>query len=215
MVEIKLDEGTDWGKARIALSVGIALQPYVHKAVLQELQFLRKKIVEEFDAEGPPGQKWAPLSPITLAIRKFEGFEGTKILQVTRDLLGSISVIAMEGEGGFIGVARNKTRKDGKDPVNIAQAHEEGFTVRHTMSDRQRRFLFAALAAAGLRDDKVAGRGGAGGSMSVTIRIPARPFLGPIFDTYGKPEDVAASVAARIARMTGGVLGDPGGTPRT
>jgi len=214
-VEITLDKASDWGKARIILDGAMKLQPLVQKAIVAELQFIRKKIVETFDNEGPPGAKWKPLQPMTLAVRRFEGFKGTKILQVTRDLVGSISVVAVPGEGGFVGVARSKPRKGGQDPVNVARVHEEGRSYSVTFTDRQRRYLFAALAAAGLSRTPTAGKGAPAGTHAVLIRIPPRPFLGPVFEQYARPEDVARSVQARVAAAVAGKLGRPdGGAPR-
>jgi hypothetical protein len=215
-MEIRLDAATDWAKARIVLDGARQLDSHVLKAILAELQYLRKKIVETFDQEGPSGKKWPALSPVTLAIRKFEGFKGTKMLQVTRDLVGSIAVVEMKGEGGFVGVARSKARKDGKDPVNIALAQEQGFETKVAFSAKQRRYLFAALAAAGMAKDPPAGAAKGSGATTVLIRVPPRPFLAPAFETYGKPEDVARSIQARVARSMANALGRPdgGGAPR-
>ena len=63
------------------------------KALLQEAQFLRTKIVEGIREQAPGGQAFTPLAPTTLAIRRFRGFSGTKALVVQGDLRNSISVI--------------------------------------------------------------------------------------------------------------------------
>jgi len=211
-LSIKLDTVEGWAAAKEALGEGSKLDSYFQKAALQELHFLRKKIVEGFKAEAPAGRRWEPLQPITLAIRRFAGKKGTKILQVTRDLLGSITVIPIaEDLGGFVGVARAKARKDGKDPVNIAKVHEGGETIRQTLTAKQRRYIFAAMAAAGMSATTAGAAKSAGGSGTITIRIPPRPFLGPVFDLYAKPEDIERSIMARVCRMALGKLGTPDG----
>lgn len=216
MAKVTLDKGSDWEKAAAALALTEKLDEIAQKAVLQEAHFFRKKMIEGFTNEGPEGTKWAPLSPLTLAVRQFLGFSGTKILQVTGDLRNSISVVPITGGGAFVGVSRNVSRKDGQDPVNLALEHEQGRTYRVTMNAKSRRFLFAAIAKAGLQRPaapRSPGKSG-GGPVTITVRIPARPFIGPVVERYGAPEAVQASVAARMARMLGGALGSPGTTPR-
>ena len=48
------------------------------KALMQEAQFLRTKIVEGIREQAPGGRAFAPLAPTTLAIRQFRGFRGTR-----------------------------------------------------------------------------------------------------------------------------------------
>jgi hypothetical protein len=215
-LKVGFDEKTDWVKAKIALGYGPRILTETRRAILRELQILRKIIVDEFRNEGYVGGKWPALSPTTIAIRRFEGFKGTKIMQVTRDLVGSISVVEVPGEGAFVGVARSKSRKDGQDPVNIAKAMEEGFSSRQTMTARQRRYLMAALSAAGL--EPPAGRApvaGGSGATTIVIRVPPRPFLGPVFDEFAKPEDLELSIASRVTEALGGLLGTTGKKPRS
>ena len=215
MLVLKLDDPAAWAKAREVLAEGENLDHYFQQAVLAELQYLRKKILEGFRTEAPAGRKWAPLSPITLAVRSWAGFKGTKILTVTRDLMGSITVIPVADElGGFVGVARSAARKDGKSNVNLAELHEKGATFRESVTAAQRRFLFAALAAAGVDTSAPPAGKAPGTGTSIEIRIPPRPFLSPIFETYAKPEDVARSVLARVCKQMKNALGTPEGGAR-
>jgi hypothetical protein len=39
------------------------------------------------------------------------------------------------------------------------------------------------------------------------IRIPARPFLRPVFEEHGKPDEVAKRFLARVATLLGGDFG--------
>ena len=218
-LSISLEDPEAWRKVRATLALGQDIDRHVKISVLAELQYLRKRVLEVFKNEGPPGSKWPALSPITIAVRSFEGFKGTKILQVTRDLMGSISVIPDGELGGFVGVARTKARKDGQDPVNLARLHEQGATFAHTVTPAQRRYLFAALAAAGLNTAPPAGHArsfdGPVTGTTIVIKIPPRPFLGPVFDVYARPEDLALSIVRRVCKKLGGQLGQPdGGAPR-
>ncbi len=211
-LDVRLDQSSDWAKLRVAIDVGKSLGPHLNKAVLAELQFLRGKVVDLFQAEGDP--KWLPLSPLTIAVRQLRGFRGTRMLQVTRDLLGSVTVVPIPEGGGFVGVARVKARKDGKDPVNIAALMEGGFTARAPFGPKQRKFLFAAMKLAGL-ERRPPTAGGAKGATSVLIRVPPRPFLGPVLERYGRPEQLAESILARMAGSTRGILGTTGTKPRS
>lgn len=71
--------------------------------------------------------------------------------------------------------------------------------------------LAAAKAAeAGAKQDAKAAKGGAKGRQG-TIRIPPRPFIGPVLDTYAKPADVKRRFYQRIARSMDGDLGKVSG----
>lgn len=201
-IEVKLDKGTDWDEAKRILT---ALPPLTAKAlqmaILREGHEARKLIIAEFSNGAPyGGGSWAPLSKITLAIRLFEGFSGTKTLVVSGSLKNSVQVIEQDG-GVFIGVSRNAPRQDGKDPVNIALVQEFGASYSVTMTPKMSRYLFAALAAAGLSSPRTPGprvsAGGAGGHV-IKITIPARPFIMPVFDSLD-PAKITARIAQRMA----------------
>ena len=81
------------------------MQAAFDKALLQEAQFLRTKIVEGIREQAPGGRAFTPLAPTTLAIRQFRGFHGTKALLVQGDLRNSITV-TKDGDKVFVGVLR-------------------------------------------------------------------------------------------------------------
>lgn len=57
-----------------------------------------------------------------------------------------------------------------------------------------------------------AARGGKPKAGQPVIRIPARPFIGPVLAKYAKPSDVKARILARVAKAMDGDLGKSPGT---
>ena len=125
----------DWSLARRLLSgASRRIKGAIDKAVLQEAQFFRTKIIEGLREGAPGGQALAPLAPTTLA---------------------------------------------------------------------SRRFLHAAFRSAGL--DAPAGDGPSKGI--AVIKIPARPFLRPVFAKHSQPEEVSRRFLDRVAKLLGGDFG--------
>lgn len=201
---MKLVKVGNWEKAlRILDAAPKRLAEAQQKAVLQEAQFFRGKIVEGIREQAPGGQAFAPLAPTTLAIRQFRGFRGTKALIHHGDLRNSVAVVR-EGEAVFVGVLRSAQSRDGAALVNVAAAHEYGSKpIARKLSPKARAFLHAAFRSAGIEKPT------AGGVKTgvVVSQIPARPFLGPAFEKYGQPEDVSRRFLGRIAKLLGGDFG--------
>jgi hypothetical protein len=201
---VKITRVGDWkDAARILACGGKRLQSAVDRAVLQEAQFFRTKIVEGIREQAPGGQPFKPLAPTTLAIRRFRGFKGTKALLVRGDLRNSI-VVVRKPDGVFVGVLRTAKGREGQPLVNVAAVHEFGSRpIVVKLTPKARRFLHAAFRAAGL--DRPSG--GASTGIAV-IRVPARPFLAPVFEKYGTdPEQVSKRFLDRVARLLGGEYG--------
>lgn len=155
-------------------------------AVAQEAHFYRRKIIEGLREQAPGGKRFKPLSPATLAVRRFMGFGGTKALIRTGSLRNSVTV-RIVGDGAFVGILRTARGKNGQSLANIADIHEHGAgPYLIVMTDKMRRFLAAAFARAGLLQSGSRGSLGGGSRWGVlVIRIPPRPFLQPVFDKYG------------------------------
>ena len=187
----------DWGKAlRICGSMMQKLEQTQKRAVLQEAHFLRGEVVKGIREGAPGGKEFKPLSPETLAIRKFEGFGGTKPLIRRGDLRNSI-VVKSVGDMVFVGVLRTARGKDGQALVNVAETHEFGrgpFVV--PITPKSRRFYHAALAKAGLAS-KGGGHGGGGVAVAI-VTIPARPFLTPVFEKFCAPDQIKARFEKRM-----------------
>lgn len=206
----------DWGKAvSILTTVTPRLQAATAKAILQEMHFLRKKILQQFAQGGPEGGSWHPHSEWTRAIRLLLGNKKSKLLQQSGDLRKSVTVVPIQGGGAFVGILRTAQSSSKLGAVNLAEVHEFGKEFNVTMTPKMRALLFAAAHRAGMEHKPRFGpqRPG-GGPTTIHIVIPARPILGPVFDRYAKPADLENSIVARIGKMLGGDMGTAAGSPR-
>lgn len=212
-IRIDIARTGDWGRALSILQVGAArLRFAMDRAVLQEAQLFRRKVVEGFRTQSPGGRAFQPLSETTLAVRRFTGFTGTKALIVRGDLRNSISVIKRTtplGAEAFVGVLRSARGRGGRRLVNIAEIHEFGtrpFAIEVTPA--MRRFLMAAF-----RQELGPPSGGGGGLSRgiIIVRIPPRPFIQPVADAFFSGPVAAARFQARVAVNLGGIFGAFGG----
>lgn len=113
-----------WSRVgKLLASAPKRMRAAVDKALLQEAQFFRTKIVEGIREQAPGGKAFAPLAPTTLAIRRFRGFKGTKALLVQGDLRNSITVVK-EGDRVFVGVLRSAKGRAGQKLVDVASVHD-------------------------------------------------------------------------------------------
>lgn len=136
----------DWGRAaKIASGLQGRFQRAVAQAIAQEAHQIRGDIVKGIRS----GSGFAPLSPMTLAVRKFKGLGGSKPLIVTGALVGGITATKV-GDGWFVGILRQARSKAGKPLANIGAIHEFGASWSQPLSPKARRFLFAVLKKAGL-----------------------------------------------------------------
>ncbi len=134
---------------------------------------------------------------------RLRGGKGTKPLIRHGDLRNSIAVVR-EGDGVFVGVLRSAKSSGGGSLVNIAAVHEFGSRpIVVKITPKVRTFLHAAFRKAGL-DEKSGDRPSTGVAV---IRIPARPFLRPVFEKYGAQEEVAQRFVERVAKLLGGDFG--------
>lgn len=198
---MKVSLGAGWGQAAAALKgMSQRWNRAVDQALMKEAHLLRGNIVRNIASGGQhAGKPFKPLSPNTLAIRKFKGFGGSKPLVVTGALRSAVSVVRM-GAAVFVGIRR---AGKGKGGANLASLHEfGGGPWTRPMTAKQRRFLMAALKNSG------ASSPGTGGGM-LTIRIPARPFVGPTVDRFHAPKDVQRRFWQNVSAAMGGVIGKP------
>ena len=118
-----------------------------------------------------------PLKPSTLRRRKVGGGRGgraSKPLIKTGDLRNSITVVKGANEV-FVGVPRSAGK------YKLAAIHENGATSVIRMTDKMRAFLFGVLIP---RAQQVPG-GTGGGKGIIIVKIPPRPFIGPVFEDSG------------------------------
>jgi hypothetical protein len=202
----------DWARvAAIVRNMRNKYEASVRRAMLREAHYLRGKMIEGIAQQAPAGQPFAPLSPMTLAMRQARGFAGSKALIVTGALRRSITVVHVGGGdlGGavFVGVHRQTKGPGGKSMVNIAEIHEFGRSWTQPLSAKARRYLFAVMKKAGLlMGPRMKGGGyySSGSSSKVSINIPARPFVRPVIDKYGKPDDVKRRFVGNVLQGMGG-----------
>lgn len=201
----------DWALAHRILTGGAQrVKRAIDRAVLQEAHFMRSKIVEGLRDQAPAGQRFRPLAPSTLAIRRFKRFRGTKALINRGDLRNSIAV-HRDGGNAFVGVLRSARGRSGQPLANVAELNEFGsrpIVIRVT--PKMRRFLAAALKGSG-GGGGGGGGGGTGGIGIIVVQIPARPFIRPIVEKhYSNRAEVADRFLWRVGMNLGGDFGGPG-----
>lgn len=197
----------DWAKAmKVTQTMNDRFRAAAQKAVLKEAHYIRGKIVENITSQGTlAGKPFKPLSAGTLLVRRFRGFGGGKILMVTGALRNSITVKKMSSGGAFVGVLRQSRAASGGSLANIAEIHEFGAgPYQIIMTERQRRFLMAAMRSMG----GPSGPGKSSGGVLI-IKIPARPFIGPVVEKFAQGDAVKKRFWAEVARQMGGDFGQP------
>lgn len=192
------------------------------QAMGREAHRLRGIIIKGFNAQGPKGVKWKKLAHMTIALRRAMGFRGTKALMRSGDLRNSIKVVEEGSEDWFVGVHRTARSKTGQPLVDIATVHELGSKgeIRIKVTPKMRRFFMAMF----LKTTSVAhrrrmsksartGKPGRGrmpkfaimplspSTKVLVIRIPARPFIGPVWDS--EKDTSAANVINGTLRNMG------------
>lgn len=210
----------------------------INAAMAQEANELRKRIVRQFTEQKPIGGTWKPLSALTLRSRRVQGFGGSKILIRTADLRNSVQVVKMGAGVFFVGVnrtagavkggTRNQRRSASSRKamsfravapsaakskplqlVNLGLVHEFGATVKVKVTAKMIRYFFGVL----LRGQRRGSGGGGGGGKfrvgaTLTIRIPARPFMRPAVEAM-TPAEYETAIAIKIAVILRGKLGQP------
>jgi phage gpG-like protein len=201
---IKVVKIGDWTRAaKLLAEAPQRVSAAIDKAMLQEGQFLRTKIIEGIREQAPGGRAFKALAPTTLAIRRFRGFGGTKALLVHGDLRNSVTV-TREGDRVLVGVHRTAKGRAGQPLVNVAAAHELGSRpIIMRLTPKARAFLHAAFRKAGL-DSPAARQPSTGISV---VQVPARPFLSPVFEKYAQPEQVSRRFLDRVANNLNGDYG--------
>ena len=201
---LKVTKVGDWTRVgQLLAGAPKRVQVAIDKAVLQEAQFLRTKIVEGIREQAPGGRAFAPLAPTTLAIRRFQGFGGTKALLVHGDLRNTVTV-TKDGDRVLVGVLRTARNRAGRPLVDIAALNELGSRpIVMRLTPKARAFLHAAFRRAGL-DATAAGQPSTGLAI---VQIPARPFLSPIFEKYAEPSQVSRRFLERVTKNLGGDFG--------
>jgi hypothetical protein len=173
------------------------------KALLQEAQMFRTKIIEGLREQAPAGRQFRPLAPTTIAMRKFLGFKGTKALMRRGDLRNAI-VVHEIGEDVFVGIMRQAKSRTGAPMIDIAKLNEYGskpIVIRIT--PKMAALLHMAFRKAGRGEHNRMGppRPSTG---VIVVQIPPRPFLAPVFEKFGASEEAQKRYAERVAKFMKG-----------
>lgn len=169
----------DWAKVRKILSAAPQqVQRALKDSLRREAEFIKAQIIRGIKDQAPGGKSFLPLAETTLAVRKFKNFSHTKALIKSANLIKGIHVFE-EKDSVFIGVRR--TRKEGGATVDVAMIQEYGSgPIVIQVTDKMRKFLFAAFKAAGISRSFGSGTG------IIVTKVPARPFVRPTFAKYQK-----------------------------
>lgn len=193
----------DWKRVGDILgNLGMNAARAFELATAQEAHFFERKLKEGMQSGAPGGRPYAPLSPLTLAIRKFEGFNGKKPLIHSGAMLRSIHVVK-RGALYFVGIDRGAKTDDGESVMDIAELHENGASFAMEVTPAARRFLAMVMRDAGLIGQ--GSSGGGGGAQIAVVHIPARPTFGPVMEMYGKPDEVRQRFEDRVLRILWGI----------
>lgn len=204
MTAIILDDG--WTEAARILGISRArIDRAIDRSINQEARFLQRKIKEGLRQQAPGGQRFRPLSPLTIAVRRFQRFGGTKALIVRGDLRNSIKVVKAGSGRYFIGVLRQARGRNGQSLFNVAQVHEFGSRpIVLQVTKKMRGFLAKAFTEA---FGSITPGGGGFSTGIIVTRIPARPFIRPVFERFARPDDIKDRFTARFTRLLGGDFG--------
>lgn len=166
----------DWGKATRILNAystrfGAAVDQAVHREALRHEKAMKEGIRDQ----APGGKRFAPLSPITIALKR-----SSKALIDKGDLRNSIGTRKITEKAYFVGVHRTAKNRAGANIANVGAVHELGAEYTQRVTAKQVRF-FRALFLKGLwpHDDfRTVPREG----NTIRIRIQARPFVSPVLE---------------------------------
>jgi hypothetical protein len=150
------------------------LEKTIDKATSREALRIQREIIKTFGAQGAGSVRWAPLSAMTLELRARRGFAGSKALMDRGDLRRSIKVTKLTGRDA---AGRFTSGGDGSYFIGVH---------RNARSSDGGPLVNIAVIHEGGATIKIFG-----GSPA---RIPARPFVGPVWEKMGK------GVAERIAK---------------
>lgn len=172
------------------------------QTLLQEGEFYRSMIISGLTSQAPAGHAFKPLSPLSIAVRRFVGFKGTKALMRRGDLRNSITVHVV-GDAVFIGILRQAKNRDGKPIIDVAKLNEHGSKpIVIKITPKMAAFLHLAFRRAGGAVNRMGPPRARTGI--IVVQIPARPFIAPVFEKFGKPEAAKKRFAERFAKLMKG-----------
>jgi hypothetical protein len=164
-----------WNRAsRILHAYAFKFHTVVDVAVRREAHRYEKAMKLGIRDQAPGGQKFRPLSPVTVHLKG-----SSKALIAKGDLMRSIGTKQFGPTAYFVGVHRTARNRQGRSIVNVAKVHEFGQVVAQKVTAKQARF-FMALYMKGLwrsPDPRTVPREGD----TVMVRTPKREFIKPVY----------------------------------
>jgi len=193
--DLPVNRTGDWSLARELLQgAPTRLKVATERALRQEAEELRREVVQGITKQAPGGQAFSSLSHFTLAKRRLRKFSGSKALIQNADLRNAITATVKNGEA-FVGVPRKARGRDGTQLADVAKLNEFGSDpIIIPVTAKMRRYLFVLRREAG---DAPASSGGTSTPGVIVTRIPARPFLRPVFDKFRR--DAGKRFLSRVA----------------
>lgn len=200
----------DWKEAqRILGTAGFRLPVAMNKALKQEAQFLRRKLIDNLKVGGTVGgTKFQALESTTLISRRFRKRRSKKPLIETADMRNSIKTVVRKGTA-FVGILRSAVGKDGRSLIKLASVHEEGQTIAIPVTRAMLRFLHLMLRKGAKKSERTDGAMGVRLGEVLVVTIPPRPFIEPVVNRFFIKNKAAAKrrYMARVAILMAGDLG--------
>jgi hypothetical protein len=179
----------DWGLADEMLDE-LANRALMFRAVddvvAAEAKFAAKEIRRGIRTQAPGGKPFPPLAPSTLVSRQVAGISGSDRLIGSGTLMRSITSKKV-GQGKHWAGVPNKVVA-GRNLAQVAEMNERGSTIRQTVTKAMQGFLEATF------------DGAPALGSTITIRIPASPFIQPVFDAVFTGARVERRIRGRMTK---------------
>jgi len=189
-----------WKKAQKILDKGAQrVELSKRKIMASEAKFYAQKIKEGLESQAPGKKPIKPPAESTLISREFKGFNSTKSLIVRRDLVNSITDI-VKGDKAFAGIPKSARGTDGQNLAKIGEINEKGKNGIVIEITPKMRKLFGAMFAGS--DNESPGK-----KKVIIVNIPARPFITPVLETYGKASVAIPRIAKKFSFFTAFMFG--------
>lgn len=184
LIDFKIKKDPNWARNIKRLErLERAHASAARKVLKSEAKFLERKVKEGIRKQAPGDTKLKRLKLNTRKTRRFRGIRGQRALLANRELFGAIKV-KMKPDEAFIGITGG-TNSRGYSLVRLAETQEKGRKNVVIELTKKMRALLGHMLNTGKRRSKA--RSPKAGANLIIFNIPARPFLQPVADKYGKP----------------------------
>ena len=188
MIKVRLDG--DWeGAKRVMMRAPSRARKAIDRGLGLAGHYMVQQIVQGMRDLKPP---LAASTTRTRRLKGGRGARGTKPLIKTGELRNSITVVRGTGEV-FVGVPASSGK------FRLAAIHENGATFMLRLTDKMRAFLFGVL----FKNRTSSGRTGLLKFGIVFVRIPPRPFIGPVMDNVEHQHAALALFEKTVAKALG------------